>query len=164
MREPSKEKSVWYFAYGSNMNKDDLDKWCKKKGYPQITLTSPARATLLNHKLSFTHCSRCRKGGVADIVFCEGNAVEGILCRITESDLKRIDKKEGAPNVYRRKNVSVALENGTTKHAITYEACQKEGPFLPSREYMSIIIEGAKAHRLSKNYISKLEKIKVKEC
>lgn len=164
MRRSSKEKRLWYFTYGSNMNKDDLDRWCKKKGHPQITLASSAKATLLNYKLSFTHYSRCRQSGVADVVFCEGDAVEGVLCRIAESDLKRIDEKEGAPHVYKRKNVNVVLENGTTQHAITYEVRQKVGPFLPSRQYMNIIIEGARAHHLSENYILRLEKIKVKEC
>ena len=155
---------LWYFAYGSNMNKKDLDKWRKKKKYSRIELISPIKATLPNYKLCFTHYSYSRKSGVADIFYCDGKKVEGILCQVSENDLRKIDIKEGAPDVYRRKIVNVVLDNGTTQCAITYEVREKEGAFLPSRQYMNTVIEGAKAHHLSKNYISKLEKIKVKEC
>ncbi len=162
MRELGKEKVLWYFTYGSNMDKDDLDEWCKK--YSPIKLISPLRAILPNHKLCFTHYSSRRKGGVADIIFCEGEEVEGILCQITKDDLDKIEEKEGVPNVYIRKIVNVTLENGTTQCAITHEVRRKEGVFLPSQKYMECIIKGAKAHDLSKDYISKLERVKVREC
>jgi len=164
IREPRKERIVWYFAYGSNMNKKDLDRWCTKRKYSRIKLISSVKATLPDYKLCFTHYSPKRKSGVADIIICQGEKVEGILCQITEDDLDKIEEKEGAPNVYRQKIVNVVLGKGTTQCATTYEVGRKEGVFLPSRQYMKTIIEGAKAHHLSKNYISKLEKIKVKEC
>jgi len=164
IREPRKERIVWYFAYGSNMNKKDLDRWCTKKKYSPIKLISPVKATLTDHKLCFTHYSSKRKGGVADIIICEGEKVEGILCQITEDDLDKIEEKEGAPNVYRRKIVNVVLGKGITQCATTYEVCRKEGVFLPSRKYMDTIIKGARTYHLSTNYISKLKKIKVKKC
>jgi len=163
IREPRKEKLVWYFAYGSNMNKDDLEQWCKEKGYSPIELVSPVKATLLDHKLCFTHYSPKRKGGVADIIPCENEKVEGILCQVTQDDLDKIEEKEGVPNVYRRKIVNVVLGKRTTQCAITYEVRKKEGAFLPSWQYMNTIIKGANAHHLSRNYVSKLEKIKVKD-
>lgn len=162
IRERRKEKLVWYFAYGSNMNKDDLERWCKERGYSPIKLISPVKAILPNHKLCFTHYSSKRRGGVADIISCENEKVEGILCQITQNDLDKIEEKEGVPNVYKRKIVNVRLSKGTSRCAITYEVRRKEGVFVPSRLYMNTIIEGAKAHHLSKNYISKLKRVKVK--
>ncbi|GAJ14557.1 unnamed protein product, partial [marine sediment metagenome] len=44
-----------YFAYGSNMDKQDLDKWCRRKGLPVVKFLSVFPAKLRGYKLTFNY-------------------------------------------------------------------------------------------------------------
>lgn len=57
-----------YFAYGSNMDKEDLDKWCEKKNYPIITPKSIVPAKLVGYRLVFNYSSSIRNCGAANIM------------------------------------------------------------------------------------------------
>ncbi|RLG57648.1 MAG: hypothetical protein DRN95_05350, partial [Candidatus Hydrothermarchaeota archaeon] len=52
-------------------------------------------AILENYKLAFTRKSKNRKCGVADIVESQEDKVYGVLYEIKESDLQKLDCKEG---------------------------------------------------------------------
>lgn len=151
-----------YFAYGSNMNQDDLRKWCERKGL-QIILENPRVVKLAGYKLRFTHYSKCREGGVADIVKPEGTEnveVYGVLFEIDENSLLNLDVKEGVKDkIYRRIPVGVSTENEVFKEVETYEVVEK-GKYAPNPAYLDIIIEGAKRYKLPGRYISDLESIR----
>ena len=46
---------MWYFAYGSNLNQADLDRWCDNRPVPRLNLNQKTwqRATLEGCKLVF---------------------------------------------------------------------------------------------------------------
>ena len=119
-----------YFAYGSNMNRNQMKMRC-----PDAIAVGVA--TLKNHKLIFR--------GVADIV-PEGNAVDaevkGVVWKITKKCLKALDRYEGFPTLYGRKNYKITIpENGQQITAIAYY--MHSGPIAaPSRYYWQSIMRG----------------------
>jgi len=126
---------MYYFAYGSNLSKKQMGEWCPESK-PRLI------AILPNYKLVFTDWSRQWRGGVATIKRFSGEKVLGAIYEITESDLRRLDKKEGYPQNYSRINVIVFDDNNQPIEAMTYiKAGQlKEAP--PSKEYLAIIQQG----------------------
>lgn len=158
------ENTVLYFAYSSNMNQQDLDNYCRKKGRPLINLDSrsPNVCVLGDFRLDFNYYSPSRGGGTANIEPAPREHVEGVLFDIDNVDKKTIDAKEGAPWNYRRIFVSVISRDGTKKeNVITYTVCEdRKTEFTPpTREYKQIVINGARAFGLSEEWIEKLEKI-----
>lgn len=152
-----------YFAYGSNMNQVDLDKWCEEKGYPKIRFQSWQRAVLDGYKLDFTHYSGRRKGGTADVT-CPGEFVEGVLFEASEEVMRLLDEKEGKEaGVSKRISVKVKLEDGKETKAITYQVCNPEPFQAPHRDYLRVIIDGARVYGLSEGWIHKLEQIPTRQ-
>lgn len=142
-----------HFAYGSNLNKIDLAKQCKKKRLDIPKLLNPEPFCLENYKLGFTRKSVDRKGGVADIIFSTGDFCYGVVFDVIESDLDILDEKEGVKyGSYRQ----ITLPNGI----ITYEVVKKEKYVQPSTMYLNLIIEGAKKYGLPESWINHLESFK----
>lgn len=140
-----------YFAYGSCMNPDDFFRTA-----PNATFLGAA--TLHHYRLGFTHYSRLRGGGVADIIQEQGECVEGILYDLSARDLLSLDAREGAPLVYRRKNIVVEIPSGKTEKALTYEVVRKLSEEVPpSIEYSMLIWNGAVI--LSPTYQNKLRSL-----
>jgi len=153
-----------YFAYGSNMNQNDLDAYCKKHNRQRIVLSAknPQPCILKDYALVFDYESKTRKGGAADIEERPGGHVEGVLFEMNDEDMKTISMKECAPSCYEQKEVRVTMRGDTVKNAVTYVVCknQKAGHFVPPRRaYLQIVIDGAKAFGLSEEWIKKLEAI-----
>ena len=141
-----------YFAYGSNMDFGQMRKRCPSA----ITITT---AKLPDHRLAFTRFAERRGGGVADIVPCQGDAVEGVIYEISEQDTARLDNYEGvAENYYKRLQVMATLPAGEVIEVFAYKASE-QGLFQPSEAYMRHLITGAKYHGLSAEYIAMLEAI-----
>jgi len=133
------------------MNKTDLARSGVRAAYV-------GTAVLKNHRLAFSRYSSFREGGVADIVPATGGWVEGVLFEV--SDFEALDRREGAPWVYRRRRVRV-YPNGDSdrwRWAWTYEVVNKSPvEYVPSKAYAQLIWDGARV--LSREYRSKLEKI-----
>src|SRR4029077_8261611 len=110
-----------YFAYGSNMNDEDLARWCNEKSKPVVNLRTPKVAVLQDYDLAWNYFSNTRKGGVANIMPERGSHVEGVLFELSETDLEVIAQKEGR-DTYKRITVSVSLrEGGTVEGVVTFE-------------------------------------------
>ncbi len=125
------------------------------------------RASLSNHRIDFTRKSSKRKCGVADIVKDNNSKVYGVIYRIDEMDLGKLDKHEGyVPqrdnNAYKRIEIIVFEEDNKEKPitAFTYEVVKKEfGKYKPNKEYKNLIATGAKFWKLPEDYINFLENI-----
>jgi hypothetical protein len=155
---------VLYFAYGSNMNQQDLDNYCKRKGRPLIDLKSksPRVCILEDYRLIFNYYSLSRMGGAANIEPAQGDYVEGVLFNINDIDKQTIDNKEGAPRFYYEITVPVILKDGTkVKNVTTYAACENRKTVFtaPTQEYIEVMIEGARAFGLSDLWINRIIKI-----
>ena len=81
--------------------------------------------------------------------------------RLTQSDLIQLDYIEGYPDFYTRNRIAVELVNGMALKAWAYEVVQKETFVQPSKEYLNLIVGGARAFELPESYILQIEKFKV---
>lgn len=130
-----------YFSYGSNISS------YRMLSERKVTYISRKFAILENYKLIFNKVSKNNAYlGFANIIESDGDIVEGALYEINDSDLKIIDKFEGAnltPSHYYRKNVEVVCD-GSKIQSITYIA----NPIMirenvkPDKKYLDYILEG----------------------
>ena len=141
-----------YFAYGSNMDPDQMRKRC-----PGCAFVAPAR--LPDHRLVFSRSWAAWGGaGVADIQASPGSVVEGVVWEISETHRDALDEYEEYPTAYTRKDVVVETFEGKTMTAFAYFA-KPFGRYRPGRRYLQSLIEGARAHGLSPEYIAFLAAI-----
>jgi gamma-glutamylcyclotransferase len=126
---------MYYFAYASNLNRKQMAERCPD-AKPMFT------ATLPNFKLIFTGWSRQWRGGVASIKPLKGEKVMGAIYEISERDLRFLDKHEGYPSNYNRREVIVFPEEGEALKAVTYIKVEQSEETKPSLEYVSSIQQG----------------------
>ena len=153
-----------YFSYGSNMNQDNMDRFCDRIKRPRIDLESrnPRRGKLKDYKLDFNYHSNRMGGGAGNLSPALGEIVEGIVYDMSEEDFRTLDEKEGLPTAYRRIMVPITLEDGSTLQEVTtYIACDDRiVPFSPPTEaYKQDLIDGARANGLSTAWITMLESL-----
>ena len=102
---------MYYFAYGSNMDEEDLRKWCESEGRTLPEWRLIGAACLEGYELSFNYRSVRREGGAANLMERPGRRAYGLLFEITKNrDLETIRKKEGYPNHY--DEITVSLKQG----------------------------------------------------
>ena len=126
---------VYYFAYGSNLSKKQMKECCPDSKPVSIV-------TLHHYKLVFVGWSRKWRGGVASIKPFRGEKVIGAIYEISEDDLRRLDKYEGAPDLYTRVKVGVNNDFGELIEAVTYVKAGPVEETEPSKEYLSAIQQG----------------------
>lgn len=148
-----------YFAYGSNLDWDQMRERC-----PSATFL--CKAELPQYRLDFTRYSTIRKCGVSDVVEDPSGSVRGVVYEIGDQDVARLDKAEGyeegrPTNSYWRRPITVIKDGvaGDTVDAETYFADQQPDPPLPSQDYVDHIIRGARYWELPADYIAGLTKI-----
>lgn len=155
-----------YFAYGSNMDSDDFDRWCARNSCeaPKFLNTKPA--TLKDYKLDFNYYSTSRKSGAANIMPEPSQSVYGLVSEISDADMAIISKKEGFPAYYEKINVTVETLVGATMHnVITFKAArarEKSSFQPPSRYYLDLILANARKHGFPSHYIKGLEAFQCK--
>lgn len=140
-----------YFAYGSNMDSEQMQS--RTPGTRVIGI-----ASLPHYTLAFTRWSRSWNSATADILPEKGKQVYGVLYDLTLEDLKRMDKFADYPNSYVRHDVMVESD-GEKLPALTYVAV-RQGLFLPSKNYIGKMIQGAESHKIPESYIAVLKSIK----
>ena len=126
---------MYYFAYASNLGHKQMSERCPD-AKPRFI------ATLPNYKLIFTGWSRNWHGGVASIKPFKGDKVIGGVYEISERDLRLLDKYEGYPSIYNRREVVVFPEEGEAVKAVTYIKVEQSEETKPSPEYVATIQQG----------------------
>lgn len=124
-----------YFAYGSNMNLNQMAYRC-----PDAQVVGTVR--LEGYRLAF--CGNGGGRGVATILPDEGSYVEGVLWRISARDERNLDCYEGFPHLYGKEKVGVKGQNGRSREVMAYtmNAPYKDHPAIPSRIYLEGILHG----------------------
>ncbi len=155
--------TLWYFAYGSNMQSATL------RGRRGVTWTRAIAARLPNWRLVFDKPPLVPAGGAgfANIVREEGAAVFGAAYEITRDDLAHIELTEGVLiDNYRRVEIEVvplvpgaSREPGAPLPVLTLASDRRDPALRPSAVYMARVIEGALEHGLPPDYIELLRRI-----
>ena len=140
-----------YFAYGSNLNVEQMKRRC-----PSAEIVCNAK--LMDYQIGFPRTHRNWSGGVASVLEEKHKFVEGVIYKITDEDLVKLDHMENVEGgeYFRLKKEFVNTSDEIVESWI-YIAHQMEGaPFHPSNEYIETIIKGAKTHNLSDIFIDEL--------
>jgi type I restriction enzyme M protein len=149
--------SVFYFAYGSNLDPQQMRERC-----PRATTKFIAEAR--GWKLCFPRSSERRGGGVASIE--PGlSSVWGVVYELSREDWKRLNRREGydpsrepSHNSYNWQEISVHDYRGSEHRVGTYVATPAlSNP--PAQAYLDLIVRGAKAHGLPEPYMTALKRI-----
>jgi len=141
-----------YFAYGSNLNENQLQHRCPNSQYL-------GKAHLDGYRLTFDLYSSNWGGGVADVVEDKNSKVWGLLYELTDEDLKSLDGYEGHPNFYKRRAVNVIDMKGKNVEAITYEVVNKKSFIPPADEYLDLIKKAAEKYNFPEDYKQFLDSI-----
>ena len=132
-----KDKQL-YFAYGSNMNVEqmmrrcpDAKKYCNGyiRGY-QVIINSR---------------------GVATIIKSSKNTVEGVVWAVSDSDIKELDKREGVSRGHYNKNYMRIHTKFGVEQCLVYIASDSK-PGEPRPGYLDLIRQGAIENKLSERY------------
>ncbi len=150
-----------YFAYGSNMNWEQMQARCSSASFVAV-------ARLADHRLAFTRRSVSRGCGVADAVPEPGHSLWGVVYQVPESELAFLDSAEGfrpgrGHNSYWRRECMVFQEGDEDRplQVEAYFAEREPNPPLPNQAYKDCILAGARHWRLPAEYIAELEAIEV---
>ena len=139
-----KEFKFPIIAFGSNTNLDDLNRYALSHGYPAGCVRFSRLVDAPDHKLAFTKYSLGRRGGVLDLLYSIGHVTTVALFYANETGLELLRKKEGVPQHYVEKEISVIDAGGVEIRASTYVvASEKREQFVrPSEDYLGICKEG----------------------
>jgi len=142
-------RTVWYFAYGSNMNRTQM---LSRSG----KILEERTASLPNYEMRFNKKVRGGTAG-ANVQPASGKIVHGVLYKIEESALRTLDRYEGAPDHYRRIEVQVTPDGAGPVPAQVYIASKVEKGLRPSAPYLQAILDGAGEHNLPASYIGEIK-------
>jgi len=141
--------TVWYFAYGSNMNRAQMKSRAGEVLEEQV-------AALLNFELVFNR--RVRGGtATANIRPAPGKRILGVLYRIPDAAFRNLDRFEGVPQHYRRTEVKVTGAKGQLVNAQVYIATKVEKGLRPSAHYLQTILTGAAEYGLPAEYVEEIK-------
>ena len=130
-----------YFAYGSNLWNEQMRKRCPQSR--KIGL-----AMLHDHRWIIT--SR----GYASVVPSPGDAVEGVLFELTESDEEAMDRFEGVlSGLYQKHILPVKLGDDWIEAMVYIDPITEEGE--PKEEYVHRINAGLADAGLSAEYVAR---------
>lgn len=145
-REVRTMEEKYYFAYGSNMNLDQMEYRC-----PDAEVAG--KAVLKDYRLVFR--GNRNGNGVASIVPDPGKEVQGLLWKITSRCEQSLDFYEGYPRLYGKEKIKVQTKTGEVANVAVYimnEPYQSQ-PALPSDFYLKGILDGCRQNGLSQKNV-----------
>ncbi len=121
-----------YIAYGSNLNRRQMEMRCP-------TAAPLSIAVLADYRLMFRGGDGC---AVATIEPAKDYGVPVVIWQIQPSDERSLDRYEGYPYLYRKEYIKVPI-NGTEQIAMVYIMNEEGHPYgTPSKHYYDVIMEG----------------------
>ncbi len=141
---------VWYFAYGANVDPDTLE--CRG-----IDVFEEVPYLLKDYKITFTHPSRWKGHGFADIERATGQEVFGKLYLISNWDQWRMDFLELAV-IFNRHKKTYVEENG--RKIYFYQGTDSLPDVKPLRAYFEAIQNAYQQSGLkSTSYEKEMQKV-----
>lgn len=143
---------LFYFAYGSNLDADQMRQRCP-------SARAVFRARLDHYRLDFTHPSRRWRGGAADVLPCVGDCVWGVVYELHEEDLERLDRYEGG---YERVVLYVSDDAGREHPVLSY-AVREKTRLPPTRAYLDKMLRWGGAWSFPDAYLGRLRRLEAVE-
>ena len=151
-------RTVWYFAYGSNMQ---TATFTRRRG---IAFLRAVPGRLGGWRLVLDKPPLVPVGeSYANIVPDPGAEVFGVLYEVAQDDVAHIELTEGVLiGNYQRAEVAVApltSPAGGPQRAFTLVSGSRDAELRPSTRYMALLIEGALEHGLPAGYVDFLRSV-----
>lgn len=121
-----------YTAYGSNLNVSQMTYRC-----PGATIY--ARGFIENYKIVFRGS---KTGAYATIIPEKGSIVPVVVWEITSQDEQALDRYEGYPTFYYKKNIMVKLNPSESIETMAYIMFDEAKVGKPSLQYINTIADG----------------------
>lgn len=149
----------YYIAYGSNLNVKQMKMRC-----PGDTILGTTK--LKNYELLF---KGSKTGSYLTIEKKEGSTVPVVIWEVTESDEKSLDRYEGYPIFYYKKEMKLqykAIRTGKrrTVNAFVYIMHEENPVGVPSIYYMKTCIDGYDTFYFDKNILINAYKKSMEMC
>ena len=137
-------KTKIYGAYGSNTHIEQMAHRC-----PMAKVIGTG--WISNYHLTF----RGTNSGVANIEYHRGKKVPVLLWDITKDCENSLDRYEGYPSLYVKKDIEAKLENGDKVVAMFYVMAQQyeSCPAEPSRYYLNTIWNGYQQNKMPVSFL-----------
>ncbi|HVI50145.1 MAG TPA: gamma-glutamylcyclotransferase family protein [Candidatus Sulfotelmatobacter sp.] len=153
MIDLSSTASVLYFAYGGNMNFEQISARCAKPQFVSV-------ARLPGHEIAFYGHSERWDGGEETLRAMPGCDLYGVVYELSPSAFDRLDawqgvKLDGTGGYFHRPAEVIGLD-GARYSTLLYKKSEMREPSLPSSGYLAHILAGAQAHGLPEDYLSSL--------
>jgi len=130
-----------YFAYGSNMSKEQMNNRCPNHKYF-------GHGTLKGFRWIIT------ERGYANIIKSEADEVHGVVYKINEEDEASLDKSEGVlKGSYRKETLRIEIEKTNYPCLVYIDPIEAEGS--PKEEYVSRINRGVSDAKLYPEYVER---------
>jgi len=148
----SADGTVWYFAYGSNMQRATFS---ERRG---ILPRTSVRGRLDGYRLCFDLPIGPGERGVANLAVDASACVHGVAHLITHEQLDFLDRTEGVDRGhYDRLAVVIRADDEGSLAAVTYLSRHGVAGRKPSARYLGLLLEGARQHGLPADYVAFLE-------
>ena len=152
-----------YLAYGSNLNLEQMKYRCpNSKVY--------GKAWLKDYRLAFHGAAF---NAHATIIPAKGHKVPVLIWQVSKNDEMNLDRYEGFPNYYFKKDVVAVMETGEIVTAMAYIMDKTRPSNFPSKYYVDTIAQGYRdcgmddeylQNALEQNVIEVNENCKVRRC
>lgn len=149
----------YYIAYGSNLNVKQMKMRC-----PGATILGTTK--LKNYELLF---KGSKTGSYLTIEKKEGSTIPVVIWEVTESDEKSLDRYEGYPIFYYKKEMKLQYKGirtgkGRTVNAFVYIMHEENPVGVPSIYYMKTCIDGYDTFYFDKNILINAYKKSMEMC
>lgn len=148
----------YYLAYGSNLNIGQM--FCRCPGAKVVGISE-----IPNYRLLF---KGSKTGAYLTIEPCKGESVPVAIWQVTKEDEQALDRYEGFPNFYYKKEVAVenlGLGTGKAKevNAFVYIMHEDRKLGIPSKHYVNVCMEGYSAFRFDKEKLNDAFKLSMED-
>ncbi len=156
-----KPSELYYFAYGSNLNKEQILARCAN---PKVI----AAAKLPHYRVAFFGYSKTWDGAMETVIPDPGQDVWGVIYELNFSDRDRLDACQDVrldgTGAYFHYPARVTDTEGKIRTVLFYKKDILGTPEKPSREYLDFIVLGALQRGLPASYIEGLRHIESKKA
>ena len=130
----SKKYIKKYIAYGSNLNVGQMVYRCPDA---KLIGTGYMQDSILLFRGGY------RAGGVATVEPKYGWPVPSAVWKLSAADERKLDRYEGYPHLYYKKEIKVMMNNGNMKNGMIYLMDSRyDKPSKPSDKYVETIFQG----------------------
>lgn len=145
------EPHLWYFGYGSNMERATF------LGRRRMQGRRAEAARLDGWALAFDLPVGKGERAVANLRQADAVHTWGVAWEIPARQAAHLDRTEGVPHgAYRRLTIEVVTRAGERIEAFTYQSRRGQPGRKPSPRYMGLLLNGALEHRLPADWVAYL--------